>query len=198
MNSKPQQSGVPQNWTATTFTSQGIPAPAGSNENGEPYWIVNNQKIGWQQMQQWIWQQRQKLAAQGSNGSSSGFEKMPTMPQVFKEVVTTPDSHRTEKPVSPESGSERSEQTSEQHLDTTTNAQAYQQQKKPSAKQPIKMSSPLGHSVPLKAVPINDPYKLSEYYAQRHTNSNNPKDSGSYLTVTVGKVLRQIAMGLTT
>ncbi len=186
-NSNPQV----QSWSSAMVAGQGIPQPSGTDENGQPYWIVNDRRISWQQMQQYIWQARQQVQAQMGSGGG-GFESMPAMPsaQHFEHYGQPETSVETIKGLdrkieSPESGLEtKAEQLGNQN--TSTQAQNTKPEKP-------KMDSVLGQSAELKTVRADDLDSMKNFYQANNQNPGKGQDlADTYLAELFGKILRRL------
>lgn len=185
-----QQNAQSQGWTPAMFASHGLPAPAGTNDNGEPYWVVNGRKISWQQMQQYIWQARQQAQSQTSSGGR-GFEAMPNFPQQNFEAAPNSENN-VERVASPEHAEQRAESSIERRAEQSTEV-SNQAPAKQQAPKKRKTQSVLGHSAELRTVSADDLDSIKDFH---HKNVQNPgkgmDQSNTYLAELFGKILRRL------
>lgn len=174
----------------TTFPGAGyIPNPAGTTENGEPYWIIDERQISWAEMQQFMWERQ---AAQQKVSSGGGPEKllaMPVMPSQPEFGAEAQVEARLER--GPESNIERKQENAEQQIETV--AQQSAQTAKP-ATTPAKSTTPqaslLGDSPKLTVVDTSNPASMHAFYKEHKEGKGDPSKSTTFLAVLVGKILR--------
>lgn len=90
--------------TTTNITTNATIPPAGRDENDQPYWIVNGNRVYWQEMQKLL------AASQSATpvATGKGVEQLPAMPVVdFESHVSI------EMPATPEAGGEKVEDKAE-------------------------------------------------------------------------------------
>jgi hypothetical protein len=166
---------------------QGMPAPTGTDDNGQPYWIIDGQKIVWAQMQQILWQQRQSQSMAGGGG----FESAPTMiniPNMPTGVEAAPEKGPN---LQPERSLEsRAENKAETRVET---AKPQSGNTKPAPQTKKKAQKVIGDSPKLVNIDVEDVEDLHRYYKQTEDNASDAGKSNSYLTALVGKILRQLA-----
>jgi|GEM_PF-5185404 len=173
-------------------TNLPIPAPAGTNANGEPYWIINGQQITWAQMQQLIWQQMQK---QQAGATAKGVEQIPNLPIIddILNAVTKPDmaveSGSNLKPEKAESRIEKPTQTANQDAIATTK------------KEEAKPAKPKGASVAgdthrgATAAIFSDVEEMYKFYEQNKQKIRNPdpEKADDFLVVVVERFLKMMS-----
>lgn len=172
-----------------------IPAPAGTNANGDPYWIIKGQQITWAQMQQLIWQQMQKQQAAMSAGK--GPEQIPNIPRIDEllDAVTKPD-------MAVESNLERGPvlriEKSDSNIEkgNTQNQQTTAAIKKEEPK-PVKQkgASVVGDTHKGAANIFSDVSDMFNFYRRNQAKAKqpNPKNADDYLVVLVERLLRMMA-----
>jgi hypothetical protein len=98
---------------AKTALVPGIPfPPAGYDENGKPYWLINGAVVDWSRMQQYIWQQaKEAKQAKGAQGPE-------TLAQLASAEVNLEVQPRIEQPRTPEQADRKMEISGEQGLQT--------------------------------------------------------------------------------
>lgn len=168
---------------------QSMPEPAGRDENGQPYWIIEGQKISWAQVQQMytLQMQQQRTGA----GGNSGIEQMPTMPVM---------------PTAPEAGAEvadrnfESPKPPEQNIESAAEQVGENQQAQQSGSAAAKPAAPrpepdsyVGESVKLSQVQTNNPASMYQYYKE-HENSSDPHHSSAFLATFLGRLLRMLSV----
>lgn len=190
-NKQNNNQGQASSWTPAMFQTHGLPAPAGTNENGEPYWIINDQEVSWEQMQQYIWQARQQ--AQASAGGGRGFEQMPAMPMPNFEAPVAPETNVEKGPQSPEKSPERTaEQAVEQAAESGGRQQQAQTKPEPVEEKEEEVEPPFSDSAPLKT-------KLTVQNMVQFTKTNkstDPADSNAYIRALFVKNLQRILAGI--
>lgn len=181
---------MPDAQNPTTFPGAGyIPNPAGTTENGEPYWIIDGRQISWAEMQQFMWERQ---AAQQKLSSGGGPEKMlamPVMPSLPEFGAEAQVEARLER--GPETNIERKQENAEQRIETAS--QQTTQTAKPAttpAKSNSSQASLLGDSPKLTTVDPSDPASMHAFYKQHKEGKGDPSKSTTFLAVLVGKILR--------
>lgn len=174
------------------LNQQQIPQPAGTDENGNPYWIIEGRQYGWADMQQYLWQQQQ-LQPQQAVARSGGMESMPQMPLAQRSPEVAPNIPRT-----PEVGPETSFETGvEQAVETAQEHAGEQRQEQEQLQvQPPKPSTPsvsyVGDSQALEKVDTSSPTSMANYINQ---HKNDPKSSsGKFLSVFFEKLLKILSL----
>lgn len=187
-NSQTQVSPVPAN-LAAILQANGLPMPSGTNENGEPFWTINGQTVGWAQMQQLIWVQQQARAQQGSGKGSP--EAMPNMAIPETNFDSIPDI-KLENQI--ERGIEQQKNMPEQGMENGEKAQessASQQSATPSVAQQ-KRKSYVGDSPILKSVDTTNEESMLNFVQD---NINQPTTSSKhFLAVMLNKVLAALSL----
>lgn len=169
------------------FIAQGssLPAPAGTNDNGEPYWIIDGQTISWAQMQQYLFQQAQAQQAQ-AKASGGGIEAIPQMPQMSQ----VPDQNfEAALEQSAENTVEKVQEKPDQQVEQGT-VQPQAQAAKPQAKSNAK--SYMGDSALLKSVDPSDPNSMHQFMDAHKDDSTNT--SSHFLATMLRKVLMALSL----
>lgn len=180
--------------TVAALQAQGLPMPAGTTENGEPYWIINGEQIMWAQMQQYLWEQQQKAAAARPVSSGGGLEQMPVMPTFNPEVAldtgnetrveSGPEFNPEKKAEQQETRIEQAIEKAQQQTQTATNPQP--QQKAPKA-DPI-----VGDSAKMATVDLSSVPAMHDFYIQHNQGKGDPQKSNTFLATLLGRLLRSI------
>jgi len=186
---QPQTSPQQLNWTALSDAiSKGIiPAPAGNNDNGEPFWIFNNQKVTWQQVQVFVSQklQQAQAAAPKTGGSPEVVPQMSQMPVVPDQGVEK----RIER--APETAPERKQ---EQEKGDQGQQQAQTQATQVPDKPEEKKDSFVGPSPELQSVDTSNPDSMLSFYKG---HKKDPIDtSDRFLAEFLEKVLQVLSLDI--
>lgn len=167
-------------------TQTALPAPAGTDENGQPYWLLQDRKVTWGEMQQYLWQLQQQAPSQSSSGKG-GIENMP-VPVIDVSLNSQPQFESGPRLANPEKSAEkRAESTAEQS--GTSSQPSSKSVVVPQEKAPL--DSLIGDSPRLKT-PTNDAGKMQDFYLKNGQGKGNPKKSNTFLAALFGKILRTI------
>jgi len=173
-------------------TIPGIPMPAGTDENGNPFWIIDDRKIFWADMQRYIAQlQAQKqVSTEGKGPEAMAQMVMPNVeiqPAIPKAPEFTP---RFE--TKAESGAERGIETFNEQstgIEAQPNNNAVAQPVVTStAPTAPKKSSLLGDSPALTQVDTTNPASMVAY-AETH-QKDAAENSSRFLSVLVEKIVK--------
>jgi hypothetical protein len=170
------------------LAAQGIPAPAGTTENGEPYWIISGQKILWSQLQEVLW------SKQSTGGGSRGFEQMPQMPVAqFEQALELASENKPER--GPEMNAERKAEEQEQKAESGDDGAA-QPKTDPQHRAPQDYSkkggSIFGHSAKT-SVDTSDISEMVDFHNKHATKVKKGKpvkSSNVFLATLFGKLLK--------
>lgn len=175
-----------------------IPSPAGTNANGEPYWIINDQQITWTQMQQLIWEQMQKTQAAVASGK--GPEQIVTMPKIDEllDAVTKPDI-AAEK--SPESGPKLNHEKIDNKIEVVEKPKSVVTVPAAQTTAPKIQSNPaakvVGDTHKASKIRLNfaDVKEMYNFYVsnKQRAKKPDPQSADDYLVVFVGRLLRMMA-----
>lgn len=181
---------IPANLTAI-LQAYGLPMPTELNENAEPVWLINNQKISWAQMQTIIWQRQMAMAEKkGGSGTLGGPEQLSMSVVADANLDGVPDVHFEQKVESSIEQQQQSIDTTLEHLDEQK-SESDTPHTQPSPTQ-NKQDSYLGDSPALSQVDTGDTGSMSSYVAQ-HTKA--PEDtSRRFLAETLKKILLMISL----
>lgn len=173
-----------------------IPAPAGSNENGEPYWIFNEQQITWQQVQTYVLQVKQQQAA-ASTGSGGGLESggaFEVTPQPINVEAAVDTSFESNPESQVESAPERTPESrvEQPQLSPVPTATTQPQAVPPQADEKPKKSPVIGQSPALDTVDTSDPQSMLRF---SRANKNEPvSSSNKFLAEFLEKVLQVLSL----
>jgi hypothetical protein len=179
---------VPAN-LAVILQANGLPMPTGTNDNGEPFWMINDQTVSWAQMQQVIWVQQQSRAQQG--GGKSSPEAMPTMAMPEASFDSVPDI-QFENQI--EKGIEQQKNQAEQGMESGEKSQnsAATPQTAPVTATQQKRKSYVGDSPVLKSVDTTSEESMLSFVED---NINQPTTSSKhFLAVMLNKVLAALSL----
>lgn len=172
-----------------------IPAPSGSNENGEPYWLINGNMITWHQVQEYVTKLHAQRLAAGAGSTEQGIEAGPAMPS----MPSTPESDpvlETGPELSIEKGVESVDAGVEQGMESRPEEQAVGKafgQASPTANKPsTSANSFVGQSAPLQTVDPSDPASMLAF---SQANKGQPLDSSNrFLAEFLDKILRVLSL----
>ncbi len=191
MDPATQQNGIDWQLISNAIAQGVIPAPAGSNENGEPYWIFNEQKITWQQVQNYVVQAKQKQQAAATSGgieSGGGLESFPQMPSMPSPETRIESNVETRVESAPERAPEKKETPPQLPATQPT-------QTKPLASAPQKKNkgpSFVGQSAPLTTVDTSDPKSMVDFSSEH--KSDPTTSSNRFLAEFLDKVLQVLSL----
>lgn len=181
---------IPANLVAI-LQAYGLPMPTGTNENAEPFWVINNQKISWAQMQTIIWQ-RQMAVAQARGTTKSGGPESMSMPNVVDANLDGVPDVKFEQKI--EGGVEQQKQMIDSAIeavkeqDPKSDAPAAQQ----TAKVQSKQDSYLGDSPVLSAVDTSDVSSMTSFAT---ANAAAPENTSKrFLAETLKKLLLMLSL----
>lgn len=177
----------------TNTANSPIPAPAGTNANGEPFWIINGQQITWAQMQQVIWQQMQKQKALASNG---GVESAPDLSKVDQllEVIAKPESSiEVKNPEKIQVREQKDNRIETAKPNQTSVSTAVKKEEKPKSTQASAIGD--GHKDKKTKEVFSDVNEMLDFYNQNQAKvkNPNPKNADDYLVVLVERLLRMMS-----
>lgn len=178
---------VPAN-LAAILQANGLPMPTGTNDNGEPFWMINDQSVSWAQMQQVIWVQQQSRAQQG--GGKGSPEAIPVMAMPETNFDSVPDI-KLENQV--EKGIEQQKNTIEQGMESGEKSQnSTNPQPAPVTATQQKRKSYVGDSPVLKTVDTTNEESMLSYVED---NIGQPTTSSKhFLAVMLNKVLAALSL----
>ena len=179
------QNSIPANLTAI-LQAYGLPMPTGTNENAEPFWMINDQKISWAQMQTIIWQRQMAVAKAKGSAGAGGPENISLPSNADANFDGVPDVQFEQQA---ESGIEQQKQAVEAALEQAGEQENAQQGQaaQPTTKSQPKAASYLGDSPQLSAVDTTDVNSMSSFAA---TNISAPESSSKrFLAETLKKLL---------
>lgn len=178
----------------TNTANPPIPAPAGTNANGEPYWIINGQQITWAQMQQLIWQQMQKQKALAGNG---GVESAPDLSKVDQllDVIAKPDTSvevRNPEKIQVREQADNRIETAKKTQSTVAVAAKKEEEKAKTTKASVIGD---GHKDANTKAVFSDVKEMLDFYQknQEKAKKPNPKNADDYLVVLVERLLRMMS-----
>lgn len=169
----------------TGATSGGLPAPVGTDDNGNPYWIVGDRKIFWAEMQQYMWQQTQNQPKSPSGN-----------PEVFPSGLIMPN---FEIPSTPERGVENTAERRETR-DNENLLPIQQNTQLPSSKSDTDLdpdeeqkrrSALFGDSAKLSKVDTSSDSVLD--FVENHSDGL-PTSSNAYLALLIRKILQTFSV----
>ncbi len=176
-----------------------VPPPAGSDENGNPFWITTDgQRINWQQLQQLLWQQSQSQpgSVQAAQYTGGGVERIPQQVPVqsIEAIPQIPQAPERGPELKPEQNVETQQETASETAQesvqpTPQQAAPVQAQKR----EPISSSDYFGDSQYLQRTDIDDPNSMAIF------SENNKKEpdtsSNKFLSVLFEKLLKILSLG---
>jgi hypothetical protein len=168
-----------------------IPAPAGTDENGQPYWIVDQHgtevKITWSQMQQLLWEQSQK-ATKVNSGGPEAIPQMPVIPSLPEAVAEAQVEQRIER------GAEKSPEKKSESSNNVTTQTAQASAPKSAASDNKKSTGPshIGHSQKLATVDTSDLNSMWQFVQSRKTADPKKPKAADGLATLLTKIIRQI------
>ncbi len=175
----------------------GLPLPAGTDDNGNPYWMIDGRKVLWAEMQQYIWQEQQKQKPVSTGGGVEGLSQV-IMPNIEAQLVAQPNPEVIAQPESRietaqergvESGENRQERAIEQQAQTV-NAPGTQPQAASASQQ--KAPSLLGDSPVLTQVDTSSPASIVSYVDSHHKDA--PDNSSRFLSELLEKIVKVFSL----
>lgn len=173
------------NSTSFGATTGGVtlPAPAGTDENGNPFWIISGQKLNWVQVQRLLAQhQSQQVVDVGAKG---GIEALPQMPVVDLSPDSKPVDQALERAAEQ---AEKPKQTNQPNSDTGSAVAAVPADQNSTAK-PTKPSY-LGTGPKLSTVDTSNVASMANFV------SNNSTQPPSHSKRFLAELLRRLLLGL--
>lgn len=180
-------------------TIPGLPMPAGTDENGNPFWIIDDRKVSWTEMQQYVWQlqqQQQKLASSGGKGPE-GIPQM-VMPNVEFQPQAPQNPELTPRfEAKAETAAERGIETFREQstgVEVQPNAANTAQQPAAVSTSPTtpKKNSLLGDSPSLTQVDTSNPASMVAYSEEHQKDA--PENSSRFLSVLVEKIVKMFSL----
>ena len=185
----------------TATSVPGMPLPAGTDDNGNPFWLIDGRKVLWAEMQQYLWQMQQKqnassAAAAAAGAGPEGLSQI-VMPNMEAQLATLPN---PEAVAAPENRMETAQERGiESRVDAAKGIQTRQPNAAQTAQTPtaaaapaVKAPSLIGDSPALTQVDSSSPASIVSYVEAHHKDP--PDNSSRFLAELLEKIVKVFSL----